>query len=424
MQNRSGILRWFIWGLAAFFYFYEYLLRVSTSVMVPEMMQAFKVDAALVGVLSAFYFYSYAPMQIPVGMLMDRFGAKKLLSIASLVCAAGIILFGVSHAIWQACGGRLLMGLGSSIAFVAMVFVCTHWFEKPKRALLVGLANSIGMLGAICGQGPLSLTIKKFDWRITCIWLGVVGVILAIVIYFVIGKRKETSTALERPTTGSHLLKGIKHLCKSVHSWNNAIITLFFYMTTTAIGGLWGVPFIQRAHGVSKHAAGFATSMLFFGWLVGGPIMGFISDRLKNRKMVILVTLILTLLSLLGVIYGTNLPIVYIYLLMFATGFFSSGELLNFTLSTELNPKQYKGTAIAFTNFIVASGSAVIQPLVGYFLDKSWDGKTLNGVNIYSVKDFQNAFLILPILLAIAILMTFFLKEVPPTEQTEDLISN
>ena len=423
MKKNPGALRWFIWSLASFFYFYEYLLRVSTSVMVPELMHAFKVDAAALGLMSAFYFYAYAPMQIPVGILIDRFGAKKLLSLASLVCGAGIIVFGISYAVWEACAGRFLMGLGSSIAFVAMVFVCTHWFEKSKRALLVGLANSIGMLGAICGQGPLSLSIKALGWRVTSLALGVIGFLLAIIIYLIIGRRKPTPVALEKRESQESLGSALKQLCKSGHSWLNAVIALFFYMTTTAVGGLWGVPFIQKTYHVSKHTAGFATSMLFFGWLIGGPIMGFLSDKIKNRKHIILITIFLTLASLLCVVYLTKMPIFLVYVFMFLVGFFSSGQLLNFTLAAEINSPNIKGTSIAFTNFVVAVGSSIVQPIIGVFLDSGWDGKITNGINVYSIKDFQNAFLILPIMLAVAGLLTFFLKEQPPIIEAGETLS-
>lgn len=416
MKTHSPFLKWFIWALAAFFYFYEYALRVSPSVMVHELMQAFHVDATALGLLSAFYYYAYAPMQLPVGILIDRFGAKRLLSLASLICAAGILYFGVSTHIWEAAAGRFLMGFGSSIAFVAMVFVCTHWFEKSKRALLVGLANSIGMLGAMCGQGPLSLAVRDFNWRQTSLALGVIGVILAVFIYFSIGRKGKPSSSLELSSKGESLLNGLKHLCKSKQTWINAVITLLFYMTTACFGDLWGVPFLQTTYDMSRETASFANSMIYLGWLVGGPLMGYVSDFFRNRKKVIFVTIGLTLICLLSVIYLTNMPKELVYVCIFAIGFFSSGELLNFTLATEINPNKYKGSSIAFTNFVVSCGSSAIQPLFGVFLDLGWSGKIIDGVNIYTVQNYQKAFLVLPLMLVLAMVLMYFLKETPPKE--------
>ncbi len=412
MKNKSA-LKWVIWTLAAFFYFYEYLLRVSPSVMVPELMQAFSVDAAQMGILSAFYFYAYAPMQLPVGMLMDRFGARKLLTFASLICGLGAIFFGIAHSILLAKAGRLFIGVGSSFAFVAMVFVCSHWFKPEKRAFLVGLANSIGMLGAVAGQGPLSLMVKNFDWRYTMNILGVLGLALAVLIFILI--RGKSSTPVKQfessPDAPIKLMEGFKAVTKNGFCWLNAIIALLFYMTTTAIGGLWGVPFLQAAYGVSKHTASFAMSMLFVGWLVGGPLVGVLSDRMGKRKPLLGLSIIFTLLSLLPIIYLTDMPITIVYGLFFFVGFFSSGELLNFTFSTELVNVKYKGAAIAFTNFIVAVGSSFIQPLIGYFLDMGATTSKSTMVHHYSAFDYKMSFSILPAMLVLAIILSFFLKE-------------
>ena len=215
-------LKWVIWALAAFFYFYEYLLRVSPSVMVPELMENFHANAAEIGVLSAFYFYAYAPMQLPVGMLMDRFGARKLLTLASIVCGAGTIFFGVSQEISLAYLGRFLIGLGSSFAFVAMVFVCSHWFKPEKRAFLVGLANSIGMLGAVFGQGPLSLMVKVFHWRQTLHILGILGFALAILIFVLVRKSTKVTKESEK-TQATKFFEGLKVVTTNTRSWINAI---------------------------------------------------------------------------------------------------------------------------------------------------------------------------------------------------------
>lgn len=411
MTNKNGMLKWVIWALAAFFYFYEYLLRVSPSVMVSELMNAFHVEAAVLGLLVSFYFYAYAPMQLPVGLLIDRFGAKKLLTFAALVCGIGSILFGISSYFLEASIGRLLLGFGSSFAFVAMVYVCSHWFPKSKRALLVGLANSIGMLGAFCGQGPLGIALHKINWRVAMILLGIAGFLLAFLIYFIVETDKPQPTHKNITKT---LFAGLKSICKCRYTWINAVITLLFYVTTSAFADLWGVPFLQSAYHLSKQTAGFAISMIFLGWLAGGPLIGLMSDRIRKRKQLIIICIIFTILSLLPVIYYTHLPLGILYTLLFFVGFFSAGELLNFTLATELNAPQVKGSAIAFTNCVVSFGSALIQPVVGIFLDKTWNGTKESGVSIYSVSDYQWAFLILPIFLCLALILCIFLKESNP----------
>lgn len=413
-MSNFKFLRWAIWGLAAFFYLYEYLLRVSIGVMVPELMTAFHVDAIALGILSALYYYPYAAMQLPVGILMDRFGVRNLLTISSIICGLGTLLSGIAYTLDTMYVGRVLIGVGSSFAFVAMVYVCSHWFEKSKRALLVGIANTIGMLGAFAGNGPLSVMVHQMGWRETLIFWGILGFILALVIYLVIrkdyGAAAKSFTTHETPTT---LFEGIKIFCKSKQSWINSSVAFLSYMVTAAIGGLWGVPFIQVAYNVSKETASFAVSMLFIGWMVGGPLIGWISDQLNNRKYTISFCALLTALCLAPIIYWTTMSITWVYVLIFLVGLFSAGELLNFTFATEITPSRVKGASIAVTNCIVSLGSAIINPIIGYILVfyNNGSGITQGSEIIYSLRDYQIALTILPITLIAAWLLSFFMKE-------------
>jgi MFS family permease len=412
MQRHSHLTKWFIWGLAAIFYFYEFVLRVSPSVMIPDLMHSFSISASAIGIIIAFYLYAYAPMQIPVGILMDRFGVKSLLSIASVVVGLGSIIFSLAHSIEMACIGRFLIGGGSSFAFVAMVYISSHWFPIKRRALLIGIANSVAMLGASAGNGPLTSIVAEFGWRNTIFVFGLFGIFLALSIFWVLSHDPLSDKVDQNPQgLTSRPLEKLKSVCKNSQTWINSIVALCFYMTTTAFAGLWGLSFIQTAYGVSKFTAGYAMSMVFLGWLIGGPLMGHISDRLGHRKFAIRCGIAMTLLCLIPVIYWTSIPISVVYFLMFFVGVFSSAELLNFSLAIELNPLIVKATAAAFTNFMISFGDAIIQPLIGFFLDFSWSGTLKDGIRVYSTHDYQIALTALPISLLIAFLLTFFIKE-------------
>lgn len=415
--------RWAIWAFAAFFYFYEYLLRVSPNVMVPELMMAFDVNAAHLGILIASFLAVYAPMQLPVGILMDRYGARRLLIFASLGCGIGSFLFALAKTMGLAFVGRLVIGVSASFAFVGMVYVCSHWFEKNKRASLVGLANSISMLGAFAGGGPLSLMILKMGWRGSLFFWSFVGFVLALLIFIFIKKDSDQEIkGTKTHETPDSLFEGIKIFCKSFYNWINALIALLYYTITTAIGGLWGVPFIQTAYQVKKETAGFAVSMIFIGWLVGSPLMGILSDRIGNRKVMISIGSLGTFLSFAPILYLTQMPIFYVYILIFLTGFFSSAQLLNFTYATEINPSRVKGASIAVTNFIVALGGMIVQPLVGFLLDfHQKQSMGANAVkNVFTQSDYRFALSLLPICILAAWFLTFFLKESHRNREKED----
>ncbi|MBS3905008.1 MAG: MFS transporter [Simkania sp.] len=412
MSMSSPYLKWTIWVLAALFYFYEFLLRVSPSVMVPELMTSFGITASSVGILSAFYLYAYAPMQLPVGILMDRFGVKKILSIACIICGLGALLFASAHHLVVASAGRLLIGASSAFAFIAMVYVTSHWFPLKKRAFLIGVANSVAMLGASAGTGPLTVVVHHIGWRMSIILFGLIGVAMGIIVYIILrGDRHNMEVEKETSHIKTGLLENLKQVVSKKNTWVNALSALFFYMTTTAFAGLWGLSFVQLAYGVSKEIAGYAMSMVFAGWLVGGPLTGLLSDFMGKRTSTIRIGVLGALICLIPVIYFPTMSIYAVYVLLFLVGLFSSAELLSFSLAIELNSTRAKATAAAFTNFLISCGDAVVQPFVGFLLDKNWTGAFEQGIRAYGVKDYQIALTCLPITLFIAFLLLFFIKE-------------
>lgn len=380
--------------------------------MVPDLMRAFRMTAGQIGLLSAFYFYSYALMQVPAGLLMDRFGARNLLSFGALICGVGSFLFGEALSLVPAAIGRFFMGIGSAFAFIGMVYVCSHWFPKKRLALLVGVGNSIGMLGAVGASGPLTFAVAFLGWRLTVNLLGLIGVALAVCLFFFLFKDREQvikKGGIRQASLG--LISNLKLVCFNRATWVNACIALLFYMTTAAFASLWGVPFLMKEYGQSSHVAGFMVAMIFVGWIVGGPFIGWVSDRIKKRKPLLYLSTLLTAATLMPVLYLSHLPLWAVFGLLLLVGFFSSAQLLNFSLAIEVNALEAKGTSIAFTNCIVAVGSSIMQPLMGWLLDLRWKGGVAEGVPIYTLADYRFAMTAFPVTLAASFLLLFFLKE-------------
>jgi len=410
MKKNNRWIAYSTWSFVTLFLFYQYFLRIFPTVMVSNLMEAFSVTASHLGVLSAFFFYAYAPMQIPVGLLLDHFGPRRLLTFASFACGVGSLFFGMAGSLAIAKFGRFFMGIGAASAFVGMVYICSHMFPIKKRALLIGIANSIGLLGAVGATGPLSYFVDLFGWRFIVNAFGFIGLALSVVLYCFIrrenGSHRATITELSLSS-----LKNLKIVCLNHQIWLNGIIALLTHMTTSVFAALWGIPFLMTSYAISKELAGFIVSMIFVGWIIGGPIIGMISDRFKRRKPLLCFSLILTIILLIPVLYIPHLPIASLFVLFLLIGFFQSGELLNFSLSVELIPMRSKGMGIAFTNFIIACGSSMIQPLIGVFLDLGWNGPLQNEVRIYSLYNYHIAMLTFPITLFLALVLLLFLKE-------------
>ncbi|MCH9614110.1 MAG: putative L-galactonate transporter [Chlamydiia bacterium] len=416
-------MRWIIWFLAILFYFYEYAIRVAPSVMVPEIMASFQIDAGAFGTLVAFYLYAYAPMQLPAGLLMDRYGAKALMTFALLLCGAGGVIFAETNSLWLGYLARLLMGAGSAFAFVGLVYICSHWFCGRILALMVGLGNSLGMFGAVFGLGPIGHLVEMFGWRSTTLQLGILGFILAVITFILVPSKKKTQHQDTEVQTWAEAGQNFKQLLKNKRMWVNGLVGLLFYLTTVNFAGMWCTPFVHTTYGVDKATAGWAASMIYIGWILGGPLLGNISDRLGKRVAVLKVSSFLSFVLIALAIY-VKMKIAMLFVVLVLAGVFLSGELMVYVLAVELNPQKVKGSAIALTNFMVFLAGAIVQPFVGYILDACWGGKMAAKVPVYSTHCYHYALLIFPISLFLSFVVCFFLKEKKYKDHVEDSIDS
>lgn len=406
------ILRWAVWSLAILFYFYEYVLRVAPSGSPTQLMQAFGISASGFGAAMAFYFYAYTPMQIPAGLFIDRFGARLWLTLSTLLCAIGSFLFASAHGFALAAFSRFFMGAGSACAFVALIYLSSHWFDPRRLPVLLGLGNSLGMLGAALGEGPLSYILHIHGFRSVNFAFGIIGLILAALIFLIVRNDPPEGSHYAPPESSLSISDSLKTVVRNGQTWINAISGMLFYTVTAAFAGLWAPNFIHIAYGLSVQKAALASSLFFVGWIAGGPLVGKIAKHTKSKRPLVIITPLLTLICFVILVYFPIQIKIWPYLWLFLGGFFSSGQLLHYTLAVKLNSLKAKGTAGAITNCTVFVGTSIMQPLVGTLLDALWSGKTLAGIRIYSLGTFQKALMGFPICLILASLISWlFLKE-------------
>ena len=413
--HRTSFKAWLVWGLTAAFYFYEYFLQVSPGVMVPDLMRSFKVDATHLGNLAAFYFYTYAPMQILVGLLLDRYGPRRLITFATGVCALGSLLFGTAHVLGIAEIGRSLIGLGSAFAAVGCLKIAANWFPMERFALLTGLMVMVGMTGAAFGEIPLAVLVDNIGWRASMMILTGVGAMLTIAIWQVVRDRppeiKETERHELHTTTIREMLNGLLQIIRSKQSWLVATYGGLMFAPTSTFGSLWGVPFLMEAAHISRPRAAGLVTFVFIGWMVGSPVGGWVSDRIRLRRPPMIAGSLGALLSILGVIYIPDLSPNILAVLLFSFGFFSGGFLPAFSIVKEINPPRNSATALGFINFLNMIGGLVALPVVGYFLDMRWSGKIVDGVHMYSIANYHFALVCLPIMIALSLGILPFIKE-------------
>lgn len=413
MQNNNDpkscmqiIYPWFVWLLGASFFFYKYLVQVSPSVMTADLMQAFNVHAVGLGNLSACYFYAYLLMQIPVGMLLDKFSPRYLTALAILVCGVSTFVFSETNSLSLACISRAFIGLGAAFAAVSCFKIAAIWFPPKRFALISGMCMTAAMLGAVGGQAPLSLLVQGFGWRMALKIIAGLGVLLSM-IYVLTIRDKVTKYSSVHSEIKAHPML----VLKSKQAWLLSLYSGLAFAPVSVFGGLWGVPFLQQAYQLSASKAALAVSWIFIGFAVGAPLLGWWSDLMGKRKPLMILGTLLATICLAMVIYGQNRGMVSISIYLFLFGLGASGFFISFSMIKEGFPLLLTATVLGFMNTFDSICEALTEPLVGIVLDLGWDGAAVNGVHQFTTTGYQSALLLLPAYLLIAFILLFFIKE-------------
>lgn len=402
---------WFVWSLACLFYFYECLLQVSPSVMSHELMHDFNVTGHTLGILSGIYFYSYAVMQLPGGVLMDYFGPKRLLTLASLICGISTLAFAYTNSFYTACLARLMIGFGSAFAAVGAMKLASNWFPAKRFALLTGMMVTIGMLGAIGGEAPLALLIDLYGWRYSMQLMGCIGILLAVFILLIVKDVPHPKHLPLKTCDEEALWPSLLTLIKNKQLWFIAIYGGLMYMFTPVFCGLWGVPFLMIKMQLAKAIAANYISLIFVGWAIASPLWGIFSNRIGRRKPSLYIGSIGSLVTSVVFIY---VPIQSGWLMQFLLlcfGIFSAGFLPAFAVAKELCKRRYVATGLSFMNMMNMLGIALAQPFIGFILDKCWGGEYINTIRVYPLAAYHIALTILPLGILVALLILPSIKE-------------
>jgi MFS family permease len=410
INRRQMILGSIICMIAALFYCYEFVLRIIPGVLQGELSAAFgHISASTFGQLSALYYFAYSPMQLPVGILMDRFGPRRLLSLACLCCTAGSFMFSYSSSMLIAGIGRFLVGFGSSFAFVGVLSLAVHWLPKRYFSLVAGLMTTLGMLGLVYGEVKITEIAGSMGLNYALSMMVVIGVLLTGIIFLIV--RDGPGGCDVKAQTLSEFYRNIWRVLVSPQVWLIAFVGACLYTSLSVFGELWGKSYLEQAHHLTKIQAAKTISAMFLGWAVGAPIAGYFSDRSGRRVFPLVVGALLSFVCISIILYCSGLSYVSLNVLMFLYGMFSATEIIIFVMAKENSGAGLSGTVFAAVNMIVTLGGVIFQPLVGFLLDKFGTGTLIDGEHVYSVVDYQLALSVLPISLLCMMVVAFFLKD-------------
>ncbi|MFM0719709.1 MFS transporter [Paraburkholderia strydomiana] len=363
------------WLFCAAFYFMQYVLRSAPGVMVPELSTAFARDALGVGTLVGLYYYTYALFSIVCGALLDRLGAKAVIPAGIVLVAVGAALFGIGS-VEAAQVGRLLQGAGSACGFIGAVYLATHGFPPRSLATAVGFTQCFGMLGGSAGQfavAPLIhglLTWQQF-WRLS----GLLILLIAVLVFIATPAAHDDTPAGQG--SWMKMFAPYKQVLSNPQSYLCGFCAGLLFLPTTIGDMIWGIPFLRNGLDVSYAEAVNRASMVPLGWVIGCPLLGYLSDRLGRRKPVLIGGALLMLVSAAGIFY---LPVGVAprYVLGLLLGIGSGAAMLPYTVIKEVNPDNVKGSASGAINFLVFTFSALLTPVYGKLLGHLANGGAMN----------------------------------------------
>jgi len=422
--HRGHWYGWIFWGVAGLFFLYEFFIRVMPSVMMQPIGTEFGASPVELSGALSIYLWVYAPLQLVVGGLFDKFGTRFLLVGAAVICGGGGLVFGMASDLDGIAISRAMIGIGSAFAFVGAVYVATVWFPPSQLALIAGITVGLGMLGEIIGQTPLLEAVQSYGWRKVGMAGGWIGIVIAVILFLVIPRRptwfKDRFQAEDQTNFG--LVTGILHVLASWKLWMVGLISAILYLPLSVVAAMWGNTFMETAGGYTAEQASFATIMLAIGWLVGCPLAGVVSDRMGSRKWPLLVGSVGGGVCMLLLLWPGMMGYYGLLALMLIGGLFTSTQVICFAVAMELSPKSLRGTATGCTNFITMIIAAGLQVGIGWILTAEIMRPSLHRLQPHAMKsadmiknatpeDFRMAMAVIPALFIAAVVLSLILPE-------------
>lgn len=402
---------WTILACGWAFYLYEYLLRVSPKVMMEPLSAHFELSGAAFGFLASLYYWSYVPLQIPCGVIVDSWGPRKVVTASALLCAIGSFLFALPDSLPLAQVGRFLIGAGSACAYISCMKIASQWFLPMQFALIAGISQMMGTVGGISGDVPFASLVNTAGWQGAMSYAGFGALALAVLSWVIIRDRPSDVSYEPKPFK-DHIKSDLKDILMNKQILLVGLYGSATFLTLTAFADLWGVPYLMQRFDITNTQASVGTTAIYIGFAIGSLLTSFVSTYFKSRVKVMSISAVGSVIGFGTIFFLPDVPLNMIYALMLITGIFAGFQILYFTVAVESSAPESTATAVGFTNALVMLSGLVFQPLMGGILDMFWDGSLKSdGVRLYSEHAYQYALSTLLLASIVALIMTRFIKE-------------
>lgn len=406
--------RLFMLAVVVAAYMLSFFQRFAPAGIAQDLAASFQTTAASLGVLAATYFYVYTLMQVPTGILVDTLGARRILLMGGMVAGGGSLLFGMAESLNAALVGRTLIGLGVSVVFISMLKIIAVWFEEHRFASVVGLSMLLGNLGSVLAGAPLSMLAQTVGWRGIFTGVGIVSLLLGALSWVLVRDRPTQPDEATRLAPGfdrTVILTGLLRVLKNPATWPAAGVNAGLSGSFFAFGGLWATPFLTQGMGMTRDLATAHLSLYFAGFACGCLLVGTLSDRLRRRKPVIIVSSHIYGAIWLVWLSGMALPPVATYGLFGLMGLTTASFTLSWACAKEVNPPALSGMSTSVANMGGFLMGALLQPAVGWIMDQRWNGAMASGVRLYLPEDYRWGLLLIAVAAWLGALASWFVRE-------------
>ena len=417
-----------IWATTAVAFLTAYFHRTVIGVVSDSLMRDFAIERATdLGWLASIYFWTYAALQLPAGIMADVFGPRRVISLALLVSAAGSLLFGIADSLAALYAGRFITTLGIGVIFVSLIKLQAEWFRLREFATMSGLIVLIGNSGSLLAATPMAFIVESWGWRSAFYLIAGYTLLMAATCWFVVRNRPEDIglpslaeleaqeniplIAYQKPVI--NIMDCVKNVLMNRKTWPPVVAGATVYGVYMAISGIWGIPYFMQVYGMSRVEASQFLLVMVSGNMVGAPMVGFISDRLLYRRWpyVVAIVIFLSGLLLLTLWNGAKPPALLLYPICLFFGIGVSGLALSVACVKEVNPSHATGIAAGITNSGPFLGAAIMQPAFGWVLDRHWAGAVENGIKLYPQSAYETAFGLCIAVLSIGLLASLLITE-------------
>lgn len=411
----SKIQPWLVCLSAALFFFYEFIQMGMFNSISQELMHDFSINAGQLGFLSATYFYADVIFLLFAGILVDRFSIRIIILSAMVMVVLSTLLFACSRSFEIAAFSHFIAGIGNAFCFLSCIKLATRWFPSQRLALVIGIIITIAMAGGIVAQTPFALVVHALGWRNAVMINAGLGIFITLLVYFFVYDfpKHELSQKMAEDVTAKPI-PVMKSICLSLRNKQNTlagIYTCLLNLPIILLGALWGTLYLTQVHHLEKTQASLVATMIFLGTIIGSPLVGWFSDFIGRRRLLMIIGAMFSLLVLLAIMF---IPVLHFYTLLtlfLLLGFFTSTQIISYPLIAESNPRYLTGTSTSLASILIMGGGAVFQPLFGWLIDLHWDQTFLQGVPYYSASNYRYGMAIMPIAFIVSLIAACCLRE-------------